>query len=314
MLLVITRIMALLLLLAVDVCTIHAQDVVIYPRKGDMLTGELVEYIKDNFAVINVGKDSQTVRVGAAEIESLVVKGSPPGSCQLQATARLTSGAALSGVLTDYVLYKHASISLGEGESTRLQSAQIKSVELAGGFGSRCESAAAAHLTATRASAGSSERREPQADAKVSTSVADNARPDLPMSENVRAAAVQQLLAERADWTSANTSVALPVAFTVLTVVLFACSTGFAVDAANKKTHDGSKWAAVGTAIGGGTFLLTSIVLWATGTSESRQEQEVHRIDQQLRTLGFRFSVVPWASPGFAQTGANAGMTMTLRL
>jgi hypothetical protein len=325
---IIKRIVWLLLLWGFGVCAAKAQDVVVYPRKGEMLTGELVEYSKGNYAVIKFGKDSQTKRFAASETESLLVTGARPSSCQLQATARLTSGAVLSGVLVDYALYKHASISLGEGEPTRLQSAQIKSVELAGGFGPRCENAASAHGTPAQAletatETRRSERQDTHAPASVSApiTIVDPAaqtggltRLDLSMSENVRAAAVQQLLAERADWVSANTSTALPVAFTTLTVVLFACSTGFAVDAANNNSHDGSKWAAVGTAIGGGTFLLTSIVLWATRTSQSRQEQEVRRIDEQLRTLGFRFSIRPWASPGLAQADANAGMVLTLRL
>jgi len=168
---------------------------------------------------------------------------------------------------------------------------------------------------ATSASAEDTEPRQlnSQTDGGAAEQRTTDTAANLPSSELVKAAAVHQLLAERAFWNARDTSALLPVTFTSLTVIAFGSALALAVDAANNRSHDGSKTAGIGCAVGGAISLLTSIYLWSARTSPDRRTDELRRIDGELGAMGFQATLLPWIAPIDRLQAMQGGVDWSIR-
>ena len=127
---------------------------------------------------------------------------------------------------------------------------------------------------------------------------------------SLKAVAVQALLSDRTDWANRNTSLALPLGFTLGGIGTGLLGLGLAGPGATASDPVNSGLMAAGIAIGSVGFVATvvGVVLFATRTTKAEQRDHLRRIDEQLLRYGVRVSVAPWLSP--VPRAASAGLNL----
>jgi hypothetical protein len=293
---------------------VNAEDVNITFKSGGTLTGSLLEFITGHHVTVGLGA-GKTLQIRMRDITAIEIDegGGPP--CSIQVDIDMKGGGEVSGPVLEYVLRDHVLIALGTGPY-RLNANEVQFVRIKGGYSPNC----AGRITAASQALPRDQQvplpaEQPSAHINPST------------SEAVRAATVQGLMAERADWRSRSTSIAAPLVTTSIAVVALGVGFIFQVLYQNSGSaicgtsgckfnpkDTGLNTGSIAALIGGGALLGTSMVLWLVRTSESEQQEELQRIDERLRFLGVQASLAPWLLlPAKQSGGSSGGVRLSLR-
>jgi hypothetical protein len=135
------------------------------------------------------------------------------------------------------------------------------------------------------------------------------------ISDASQAAVVQALMTERADWQNRDTGMLVPIAFTA-TGILATALGAMMIPGNDGPFEDNSVTDAGYVVLAGGLVALGGgIGFWINRTSDTRKEQELRRINNQLMLYGVQAQLSPWFVPRTSQrAGASAGLTLTLKL
>lgn len=196
-----------------------------------------------------------------------------------QACVRLKSGAEAGGSVIEHVPADHLTLDAGDGVPVRIEAADIESYRVHPDEESPC--------------AGGS-RELPSGAAAVPMTVA-------------QFLAVQDLFEQRRDWRSRYTSLAIPKTLLPLGVAL-----GLAggVLFAKRDSHRVGNIVMISGAVTLAVALLSTV--WIT--SSTQQQQQLRRIDEQLRAHAQGLQVSPWLTPrSAASTELSAGVAATVR-
>jgi hypothetical protein len=232
------------------------------------------------------------------------------------ATVRLKKGGKVSGELVEYVPGDHVTLGLPGGKISRIPASDLKSVQIG------APSARAEEPTRLKPAPAKNEPDGPQA-----VPVSRHTAPPVHITDGAQVAVIQGLMAERADWQSRDTGLAVPIIFTIAGAGLIGLGVGLhslyehpggysSSDGWEEYSKDSTfNVLSIVSLISGAVTLTAAGVFWALRTSDSRQEQELQRIDNQLMLYGVHASVSPWFVPPTTQgAGASGGMTFTLKL
>ena len=211
-------------------------------------------------------------------------------------TVQLKSGEELTGRLVD-VAVDHVTVDFGRGQPTRFARASVANLKRD------------VVVAASDEHAGGGVDRDPARQ---------------PLTDTMRAATVSSLMVERANWAGRYTDTVGPVAATLLGVVGLAVGaglmakyadsakercTGFTYMGEHSYTNPGSyvctggyvvdkdeglKVGAIASLAVGGLSLVTGIVLWSVRTPEGKRQENLNRIDDQLKLAGAGVTLRPW--------------------
>lgn len=291
---------------------VQAGEVTIHTRSGGNITGELIEYLENKQTVVQLGA-GRKVNVAANDVDTLTIGSGRPEVCQLRATALLKQGGTLVGKLVEYMSHRYVRISIGVGEPMRVEAADLESMTFEGGTGPGCV-AASPKTSRSRSSSAASQKAAENSSLDEAAQDADarSKRLSLTLDPASRAAAIQSLMVERADWVARDTGIVVPLLFTLGGAIIAGAGAGLLVAAGH---NDAPYPPGVATLAVGGAALATGLVFWSIRTSDRRQRNELQRIDGQLRALGVQASLVPWVVPrGRMRADVSAGLSLILPL